>query len=155
MKRESVLSLLRLAHLVRRIYWRLWKPNTLGSRCIIVEDRKVLLVKHVYEPWWYLPGGGVKRGESFENAVRREVWEEAGLTVGTLTLLGLYHSRAEGKNDHVAVFVADDFEGSPRNDSYEIESVEWFPVDRLPTDASPATRRRMAEYLGGQRARSW
>lgn len=149
------MSLLRVAHLGRRVYWRLWKPNTLGSRCLIVQDSHVLLVKHVYERWWYLPGGGVKRGESFEDAVRREVREEAGLAVGRLTLLGLYHSRTEGKNDHVAVFVAQGFEGSPQNLSHEIEAVEWFPLDHPPTDTSPATRRRIAEYLGEQQARSW
>lgn len=147
--------LLKLAHLIRRIYWRLWKPNTLGSRCLVMQDHSVLLVKHVYERWWYLPGGGVKRGESFEDAVRREVQEETGLVVSSLSLLGLYHSRAEGKNDHVAVFVAESFEGSPRTDSPEIEAVGFVPLDRLPADTSPATRRRIAEYLAGGQSRSW
>ena len=156
-RRISRLSspLFRLAHLGRRMYWRLLKPVTLGSRCIVLRDGEVLLVKHVYEPWWYLPGGGVKRTESFSDAARREVREEAGVSVEGLRLLGLYHNRVEGKSDHVAVFVAQRFTGTPGARSPEIEEVRFAPLGDLPEDTSPSTRRRLEEYAAGEGGGRW
>lgn len=146
---------LRLAHQLRRAYWRALRPTTLGSRCIVLSGGSVLLVRHTYERWWYLPGGGVKRGESFADAAQREVREETGLRVQALKLLHLYHSRNEGKSDHVAVFVATDCSERPCAACDEVGEVAFFPVHDLPPDVSPATRRWISEYLTGDFAGSW
>lgn len=138
-----------VGYLLRRTYWRLARPTTLGSRCLVLANNAVLLVRHTYRPNWYLPGGGVNRGESFVEAARREVREECGLVVHDLQLFHLYHSRNEGKSDHVALFVATAFDGVPRAASPEIAEVSFAPLDNLPPDMSPATRRRILEYVNG------
>ncbi|MDP9378814.1 MAG: NUDIX domain-containing protein [Chloroflexota bacterium] len=149
---------MRLRYEMRRLYWRTLRPTTLGSRCLVLSQddaESVLLVKHTYERWWYMPGGGVEKGESFASAARREVWEETGLEVRDLSLFGLYHNTGEGKDDHVALYVSRSFSGTPKIGCREIEQVGFYPLRDLPANTSPATRRRIAEYLSGCPASVW
>jgi 8-oxo-dGTP pyrophosphatase MutT (NUDIX family) len=137
-----------VVHALRRVYWRVVRPTTLGVRCILVRDGRVLLVRHTYERWWYLPGGGVKRGESFAEAAQREVAEETGLRVDGLRVLHAYLSEAEGKVDHVVVFQAEAADGEPQADDAEVRELGFFLLDARPADTSPATRRRLEEHAG-------
>jgi ADP-ribose pyrophosphatase YjhB (NUDIX family) len=61
------------------------EPNKLRNRAsaVILKDGKILLIKRIKPDREYLifPGGGVDEGESFEEAVRREIKEELCLDV--------------------------------------------------------------------------
>jgi 8-oxo-dGTP pyrophosphatase MutT (NUDIX family) len=134
-----------------RIYWWIARPETRGVRAIVLCDagRSVLLVKHTYTVDWYLPGGGVRRGEELEAALLRELREELGIaTVRELRTLGTYESDREFKRDTVTVFVVSADYGGIRQ-AAEIEEARSFPLAELPAGTSPATRRRVAEFLGG------
>lgn len=131
------------------------KPRTLGVRSIVLDGNRIALVRHTYADHWYLPGGGVKKGESFEQALKRELREEIALTDYVIErLLGIYHSRREFKDDHIVVFVtrvpSGGRESLTRADLLEIEQAAWFDLDNLPTDLSPASARRIAEYQAGE-----
>ena len=80
----------RLLYRACRLWWHVVRPITVGARCIVVREDRVLLVRHTYQRPWYLPGGGVERGETLEQAVRREVAEEVGMQLGSVGLLGVY-----------------------------------------------------------------
>ena len=127
-----------------RWQWRIFHPITLGVRILLIRDGEVLLVRHTYRPGWFLPGGGIKRRERLADAARREAREEAGATIGVLTLVGIYAS-FHGKSDHVALFAATEFEVTGEHDE-EIAQVEWFPIEALPRDVAPGTRARIREY---------
>lgn len=115
----------------------------------------MLLVQHLSGTAWYLPGGGVDKGESFVAAVLRELREEIALEVTAVDRLhGLYHSRREAKDDHIAIFLVLVDSGQAARvriaDPRELGNLAWFEVDALPDEISPATRRRIAEYRAGQ-----
>jgi ADP-ribose pyrophosphatase YjhB (NUDIX family) len=139
----------RVLYLLARCYWRIFQPLTLGVKVMLIENESIWLVQHSYQPGWFLPGGGVKRNELLETAVRREAKEELGADLGDVHLFGVYTSISQHKNDHVVVFACHDFTVG-QVDKGEIRAVQQFPLRELPPDVSRGTRRRIEEYLAGR-----
>jgi len=134
-----------------QVYSRLNRGATLGVRGLVLNEAgEVLLVEHTYVSGWFLPGGGVERGETTEQAVIRELEEEAGVrTIGRPRLVGIHANHRVFRGDHVLLYRVDAWEPCAAADQGEIRAVAWFAPDRLPTDTSPGTRRRIEEALGG------
>lgn len=139
---------LRLMWAGAKLYWRIFRPLTLGVKVLLVQNEQVLLVRHSYQDGWFLPGGGVQRGETIETAVRREAREELGAALAEVRLMGVYSNIREYINDHVVVFVCEQFTIAGA-DSEEITEVRFFPLRQLPSDASKGTCRRVADYVAG------
>ena len=131
------------------MFWLVVKPLSVGVRILLIHDDQVLMVKHVYEKYWYLPGGAVERGESLEDAARREATEEVGATINELSLFGVYTNLEEGKSDHVVVFLSSDFELNGQSDD-EIECVTFHPLEDLPEPISPGSDNRIREFIDGK-----
>lgn len=138
----------RILYFFLRIYWLIRRPIVVGVRIFMVQDGKLLLVKHSYQDLWFLPGGGVKWGESVEEAARREAREEVGAKLGDLKLFGIYTDVAGGKSDHIVVFTCSSFK-LYGNKSGEIEDYRFFSFDELPENISPGQRKRILEYRAG------
>ncbi|HVY42900.1 MAG TPA: NUDIX hydrolase [Hyphomicrobiaceae bacterium] len=72
------------------------KPVTplLATDAVVFDPKgRVLLIRRKYPPFqggYALPGGFVDVGETVEDACRRELREETGITAGKLTLVGVY-----------------------------------------------------------------
>ena len=126
------------------------RPMTLGVRGVVLDaDNRVMLVRHSYVPGFYLPGGGVEPGETLAEALARELAEECGVRLtGAPTLRGVYLNRRSSRRDHVALFVVRDFDyDGPRPPDHEILEADFFSINALPPETTPATRARLAEIV--------
>lgn len=132
-------------------FFRLKRGLTLGVRAVVTDEAgKVLLIQHTYIKGWYLPGGGVERGETAETAVVRELQEEAGVSALSRPVLVSAHSNEVlHPGDHVLVYRIDRWEPCASDSAGEIHAVGWFDPDDLPEETTKATRRRIAEALQG------
>jgi ADP-ribose pyrophosphatase YjhB (NUDIX family) len=141
--------LIRYLYQASRMLWLVFKPVSVGVRVLMIKNGQVVLVNHIYEPYWYLPGGAVEHGETLETAARREAQEETGATLHDLQLFGVHTNAEHGSCDHIIVFLSRAFELTCKGDD-EIEFCHMFPLDALPEEISPGTANRIREYLEGR-----
>lgn len=124
----------------------------IGSRLVLIDGDRVLLVRHTYMPGWHFPGGGVEPGETAAEGAFREGVEETGLAAQLpLTLLGFYLKANVATNrDYVAVYVSRSYRIAREfRAGGEIAEIGWFPMSSLPDGIDPGTARRVAEIGGG------
>jgi 8-oxo-dGTP pyrophosphatase MutT (NUDIX family) len=134
------------------LYWRIARGMTLGVRGVVLDDEgKVFLVRHSYVAGWHLPGGGVEVGETFLEALRRELMEEGRIDLtGAPVLHGLFFNGHVSRRDHVAVYVVRQFrQDRLPKPNHEIVECGFYAAGALPAETTRGTRLRIAEVLDG------
>ena len=124
---------------------------TLGVRAVVTDAQgHVLLIEHTYVPGWYLPGGGVERRETPEQALLRELVEEVGVEALERPRLLSIHDNGRGfPGDHVLIYRVGAWRPVPATQRGEIRQARFFPLDALPQDITRATRQRLREVFEG------
>lgn len=107
---------------------------------VIEKDQDLLFGKKKkdigpYPNTWHLIGGGVNEGESLTDAIKREIWEEAGIEVEIVKSLGFDEDFEPNKHGEVThyiflVYLAKYISGNMRSDD-DIELLEWIPKEKL------------------------
>ena len=135
------------------LYWLFTRGMTLGVRAVILDrENRVFLVKHTYVTGWHLPGGGVEPGETFRDALRRELAEEGRIELTAEPALhGLFLNSHASRRDHIAVYLVRHFRQDRLPEpNREIIECGFFETAALPEGTTPGTRLRIAEVLGGR-----
>lgn len=125
---------------------------TLGVRGAVVDGGgRVLLLRHTYTPGWHMPGGGIEKGETALEAIRRELLEEAGVEAAAedLKLASVHANHAFFPNDHVLLYRVDRWRQAAATQHGEIAETGFFEPAALPEGTTAGTRRRLAELFGG------
>ena len=101
--------------------------------CLLEDGGRVLLQNRKKEDWhgWALPGGHVEPGESFVDAVIRELQEETGLTIRHPRLVGVKQFPIEAGRYVVLLFKAVEWSGTLT--SSEEGEMAWIEYSKLPS----------------------
>lgn len=99
--------------------------------CLIEDHNRILLQNRVKNDWkgYSLPGGHVEPGESFVDAVIREMKEETGLEIRKPKLVGVKQFPIKNGRYIVLLFKTTEFSGSVV--SSEEGQMEWVEYNRL------------------------
>ena len=112
---------------------------------VIVQDDALLVMKRKNKPvmgeWWF-PGGRIRRGESFEEALRREIKEETGLDLVSFELLNVYCRVFAERHDITIAYLCHVKRGEVVLDG-EHSEYAFFPLDDMPVGLHPC----MAEVI--------
>jgi 8-oxo-dGTP pyrophosphatase MutT (NUDIX family) len=139
------------------------KLVNIAATAVIVEDGsgKVLLQKRS-EPFetWGLPGGIMELGETSEAAGKREVFEETGLLIDDLKLIGVFsgeksYVKLNNGDEYYAVIIAyysKNIRGNLKADGVESLECKFFRTDEIPDNMLSRHRFILEDYLRQRQA---
>lgn len=111
-------------------------PHPTVNAIIVDEKGKILLTRRKYEPmkgYWDVPGGFVNIGESLEEGLRREIYEELKVEIEIERLIGSFPSTygEEGIPIIGMFYLAKIVGGTPVAGS-DVSEFKWFGRDKIP-----------------------
>ncbi|CNH66856.1 ADP-ribose pyrophosphatase [Yersinia aldovae] len=129
-----------------------------GVGVIIVNSQgDILLGKRCgqHAPYWSIPGGHLDAGESFEHAALREVFEETGLIINQVEVVGLCNNiatwREEGKHTVSVCMLTQHPGGQPElKEPEKCQQWLWCHPRDLPEPHFEASRHAIDLWLNQQ-----
>jgi 8-oxo-dGTP pyrophosphatase MutT (NUDIX family) len=120
---------------------------------LVMRGPELLVVRMTYGPTrgrYMLPGGLLDPGETRDQAVVREVWEEAAVEARPLGIAGV-RSRVDGvSTDNYVIWLLEHVAGEPAANGGETDDARYLPFDELAVRDDVAA---LVQYLAGRLAR--
>ena len=130
---------------------------SLRARAVIPDSEGRVMFDRTHRPnkapFYWLPGGGVEPGETAEEALHRELIEEAGFEIAVKRLLyvseNLFVESGDYRHETILYFLAD-ITGRQDGDPVDPRMHEWHPPDATPGPfLPPDVARAVATDLAG------
>ena len=133
------------------------RPLIQVGASVIVEDSqgRILLQLRADNHCWGTCGGSIEPDERVEDAARRELFEETGLTAEALTLFGVFsgpelhyvYPNGDEVSNIDIVFLCRSFTGELKPQADEVEKLRFFAVDEIPENLSPPIRPVVEKWI--------
>jgi len=120
---------------------------------ILMNDRKILLVKRKYDPrkgMWNLPAGFMEFGETTQQTAVREAKEETNLDIAVKELFGVFPGFDDPRVHVVLIVYRGEIINGQLKAGDDASEVTFFPLNDLPEEIAFAAHRRILELLGNQ-----
>lgn len=127
----------------------------IGSHAIILnENNEILLQLRTDFNRWGIIGGALEYNETLEDAVKREIFEETGLTVKNVELFRTYsgpdffqiYPNGDQVHGVLVVYICREFQGELVCDQTESKELRFFPLDELPSNLPPVIERIITDF---------
>jgi 8-oxo-dGTP diphosphatase len=125
-------------------------PITSVEAIIMDKENSILVLKRNNAPvkgeWWF-PGGRVRKGETLEEALIREVREETGLDIEVKNIVGVYTRRFPERHDISIVFLCSIKAGDLRLNQ-EHSDVKFLRIKKAMRELHPELQTVLKDSIG-------
>lgn len=126
---ETIYNLLKYKYGKKYIY----TPKLTVDMIVYNSNNEILLIERKNPPYgWAIPGGFVDYGETVENAAKRELEEETGITVDKFEMLGVYSDPTRDSRFHTVSIVYYTFSDDAPKAADDAKDAKFFNLNKLP-----------------------
>jgi mutator protein MutT len=126
-----------------------------GAGVLVYKNGKILLQKRRDNGLWADHGGCVEIGETLEEAAKRELYEETGLTAKKLEFFNIYSGKEmlytypNGDKAYliITLWLCEEYKGETRPDANEVLELKWFDINEMPKEITPTMEKPFKDFV--------